>query len=122
MKTKRFKIILIFILSINSAFSVTVYAGDDIELAGDILQFILPVTAGSMALYKGDKDGVIQFSKSLLTTLGATYALKYTIDILGPVNPFIKAGYRYKEAYGVDGDNETLLKYKGAFLEIGAKF
>jgi outer membrane protein len=49
-------------------------------------------------------------------------ALKYTIDILGPVNPFIKAGYRYKEVYGVDGDNETLLKYKGAFLEIGAKF
>ena len=49
-------------------------------------------------------------------------AIKYTIDILGPVNPFIKAGYRYKEAYGVDGDNETLLKYKGAFLEIGAEF
>jgi len=49
-------------------------------------------------------------------------ALKYTIDIPGPVNPFIKAGYRYKEVYVVDGDNETLLKYKGAFLEIGAKF
>jgi len=49
-------------------------------------------------------------------------AVKYTIDIPGPVNPFIKAGYRYKEAYGVDGDNETLLKYKGAFIEIGAKF
>jgi outer membrane protein len=49
-------------------------------------------------------------------------AIKYTIDILGPVNPFIKAGYRYKEAYGVDGDNETKLQYKGAFLEIGAKF
>jgi outer membrane protein len=49
-------------------------------------------------------------------------ALKYTIDILGPVNPFIKVGYRYKEAFGVDGDNETKLKYTGAFLEIGAKF
>ncbi|WP_456480737.1 TIGR04219 family outer membrane beta-barrel protein [Nautilia sp.] len=49
-------------------------------------------------------------------------AVKYTIDIPGPVNPFIKAGYRYKEAYGVDGNNETLLKYKGAFIEIGAKF
>ncbi|ACM93648.1 hypothetical protein NAMH_0141 [Nautilia profundicola AmH] len=49
-------------------------------------------------------------------------AVKYTIDVPGPVNPFIKLGYRYKEAYGVDGDNETLLKYKGAFLEIGAKF
>jgi outer membrane protein len=51
-----------------------------------------------------------------------SFALKYTIDILGPINPFIKVGYRYKEAYGVDGDNETLLKYKGVFAEIGAKF
>jgi outer membrane protein len=49
-------------------------------------------------------------------------AIKYTIDILGPVNPFVKVGYRYKEAYGVDGDNETKLQYKGAFLEVGAKF
>ncbi|AZV45845.1 hypothetical protein C3L23_00705 [Nautilia sp. PV-1] len=49
-------------------------------------------------------------------------AVKYTFDAPGPVNPFVKIGYRYKEAYGVDGDNETLLKYKGAFLEIGAKF
>ena len=49
-------------------------------------------------------------------------AIKYTIDIPGPINPFIKVGYRYKEAYGVDGDNTTKLKYKGAFAEIGAKF
>ena len=49
-------------------------------------------------------------------------ALKYTFDIVGPVNPFVKLGYRYKEAYGVDGDNETKLQYKGAFLEVGAKF
>ncbi len=49
-------------------------------------------------------------------------ALKYTIDIPGPINPFIKFGYRYKEVYGVDGDNITKLKYKGYFAEIGAKF
>ena len=49
-------------------------------------------------------------------------ALKYTIDIPGPINPFVKLGYKYKEAYGVDGDDETKLQYKGAFLEIGAKF
>ena len=49
-------------------------------------------------------------------------ALKYTIDIFGPVNPFIKVGYRYKEAYGVDGSDETKLQYKGAFAEIGARF
>jgi len=49
-------------------------------------------------------------------------ALKYTLDIFGPVNPFIKVGYKYKEAYGVDGDDETKLQYKGVFAEIGAKF
>ena len=49
-------------------------------------------------------------------------AVKYTIDILGPINPFIKAGYRYKDVYGKDGDDETKLQYKGAFLEVGAKF
>ncbi len=49
-------------------------------------------------------------------------AVKYTIDVPGPVNPFIKVGYRYKEAYGVSGDNTTKLQYKGAFAEIGAKF
>ena len=49
-------------------------------------------------------------------------AIKYTIDILGPVNPFIKVGYRYKDVYGVDGNNETKLQYKGAFAEVGARF
>ena len=48
--------------------------------------------------------------------------IKYTIDIPGPVNPEIKAGYRYKEAYGVDGDNETKLEYKGFYLELDASF
>ena len=49
-------------------------------------------------------------------------ALKYTIDIPAPINPFIKVGYRYKDVYGVDGDTTTKLKYKGVFAEIGAKF
>ena len=48
--------------------------------------------------------------------------LKYTIDILGPVNPFLKIGYRYKEVFAKDKDDEMLLKYNGTFLEIGAKF
>ena len=49
-------------------------------------------------------------------------AVKYTFDIVGPVNPFVKVGYRYKEAYGVDGDNETEIKYEGAYAEVGARF
>ena len=51
-----------------------------------------------------------------------TGAIKYTIDVPGPVNPFIKVGYRYKEVYGESDGTSTLLKYKGAFLELGAKF
>jgi outer membrane protein len=49
-------------------------------------------------------------------------AVKYTIDVPGPVNGFVKAGYRYKEAYGVDGDNETKLQYRGPFMEAGVRF
>ena len=49
-------------------------------------------------------------------------AVKYTLNISGPIDPFIKVGYRYKEAYGVDGDNITKIEYKGAFAEIGVEF
>ena len=48
--------------------------------------------------------------------------IKYTINIPGPINPSIKLGYRYKEAYGVDGNNETKLRYKGFYLTISASF
>ena len=49
-------------------------------------------------------------------------SLKYTIDILGPINPFLKIGYKTKEVYSKDEGNEISLKYEGMFLEIGAKF
>lgn len=45
--------------------------------------------------------------------------IKYKFD---KIPLFLKMGYRYKEAYGVDGDNKTKLQYKGYFAEIGAKF
>lgn len=46
-------------------------------------------------------------------------AVKYKFD---KIPMFLKAGYRYKEAYGVDGANTTKLRYKGIFAEIGAEF
>ncbi|QCT93692.1 TIGR04219 family outer membrane beta-barrel protein [Caminibacter mediatlanticus TB-2] len=49
-------------------------------------------------------------------------ALKYTIDIPGPINPFIKVGYKYKELFYKDGTDETKLSFKGAFAELGVKF
>ncbi|GAX88318.1 conserved hypothetical protein [Lebetimonas natsushimae] len=45
--------------------------------------------------------------------------IKYKFD---KIPLFLKTGYRYKEVYGVDGDNKTKLKYKGFFAEIGAEF
>ncbi len=37
-----------------------------------------------MTLYKNDREGSIQFAKSFATTLGVTYALKYTINAERP--------------------------------------
>lgn len=82
-RTKQVEILFLTLIA-NFVFSTPVYARDDIELAGDIIQIILPVTAGGMALYKDDQKGAIQFSKAFLTTLGATYALKYSINAERP--------------------------------------
>jgi outer membrane protein len=49
-------------------------------------------------------------------------AIKYSKKF-GIIEPFVKAGYKYKETYYNDeNDNTTKLVYKGLFLEIGAKF
>ncbi|WP_456488856.1 TIGR04219 family outer membrane beta-barrel protein [Caminibacter pacificus] len=49
--------------------------------------------------------------------------IKYSINLKNIIEPFVKIGYKYKEAYYKDSnDNTTKLSYKGAFLEIGAKF
>jgi outer membrane protein len=77
----------------------------------------------SMQFFGFSAIGDIKFA-----SLGDNYhheymgAVKYTIDIIGPVNPYIKLGYKLKEAYGKDGKNETKIDYRGLFLEAGAKF
>lgn len=48
--------------------------------------------------------------------------LRYTLDLTGPINPFIEGGYKVKDIQGKDGDDLTKLKYKGAFAEIGFNF
>jgi membrane-associated phospholipid phosphatase len=60
--------------------AVSAYAADGFEQAGTVMQILIPAAAGGMALYKKDEEGLVQFSKSFLTTLGATYALKYSIN------------------------------------------
>src|SRR5882672_3667828 len=60
--------------------SVGAGAGDRIELAGDVLQYLLPATAAGLTLGHKDGEGALQFGESAALTLGVTYGLKYSID------------------------------------------
>jgi len=55
-------------------------AGDAIQSAGDILQFVLPATAAGLTIGYRDWTGTLQFGESAGLTLGTTYALKYAVD------------------------------------------
>jgi membrane-associated phospholipid phosphatase len=61
-----------------------VLAGDEIRTAGDVLQFVLPATAGALTLGHKDGPGAVQLGESLGVTLGVTYALKYSLDTTRP--------------------------------------
>ena len=82
--TKSTGILIILALFVNFVFSIPVKANDDIELAGDIIRIILPLTAVGMTFYYDDHEGLVQYTKSFLATVGTTYALKYSISTEGP--------------------------------------
>jgi membrane-associated phospholipid phosphatase len=63
---------------------VAAQAGGDIATAGDILQFVLPATAGGLTLGYRDWQGTWQLGESAGVTLGATYALKYSVNETRP--------------------------------------
>jgi membrane-associated phospholipid phosphatase len=54
-------------------------AGNGIETAGDILQFVLPATAAGLTFGYRDWTGSLQFGESAGVTLGVTYGLKYAV-------------------------------------------
>jgi membrane-associated phospholipid phosphatase len=60
--------------------SVGARAGDSIAEAGDVLQFVLPVTAAGLTLSYWDGNGALEFGESAALTLGVTYGLKYTVN------------------------------------------
>ena len=59
---------------------VSTRAGDRIELAGDIVQYLLPATAAGLTLGYKDGQGTLQLGESTALALGVTYGLKYSID------------------------------------------
>ena len=59
---------------------VSIRAGDRIELAGDIVQYLLPATAAGLTLGYRDGEGTLQLGESAALALGVTYGLKYSIN------------------------------------------
>ena len=57
---------------------------DQIEKAGDIMQWGIPVTAGVISLWHGDIEGLFQLGEGALYTAAATHALKFAINAERP--------------------------------------
>lgn len=72
------------VLCAVAAATCPVWAKDNVERAGDILQVVVPAMAYGMTFYKGDDEGRTQFYKSFATTVGTTHLLKNTIDAKRP--------------------------------------
>lgn len=66
------------------AASLDARAGDKIQMAGNIVQLVLPATAGGLTLGYQDYQGSLQFGESAGLTLGVTYGLKYTVNETRP--------------------------------------
>lgn len=75
-----FRIIFSFVTLLFSANCQPLFATDRLQILGDILQVVLPVSAFALTLKHHDTEGTRQFGESFGTTLGVTYALKYGIN------------------------------------------
>lgn len=59
-------------------------ASSGVEAAGDLLLFVLPVTAVWLTVYYKDGKGALQLGESAALTAGVTYGLKYAVDETRP--------------------------------------
>src|SRR5439155_22672430 len=73
------------LLGLNSG--VSIRASDRIELAGDVVQYLLPATAAGLTLGYKDGECALQLVESSALTLGVTYSLKYSIYETRPKAP-----------------------------------
>lgn len=72
--------ILFFALCTCLLIAAPVHAEDSIELAGDVLQFVLPAAAYGMTFGFQDPEGRIQYTKSLALSTAVTWGLKLSVD------------------------------------------
>ena len=69
-----------YLLLITLLFTSTYAQKSNTEFIGDIFLVALPISAYGTTLYLDDTEGQIQFYKSFGTTVGLTYALKFSVD------------------------------------------
>jgi membrane-associated phospholipid phosphatase len=69
-----------FVFAVILTMPTQARASDAVELAGDVLQFVLPATAAGLTLGHKDGTGALQLGGSTALAVGATYGLKYAID------------------------------------------
>jgi membrane-associated phospholipid phosphatase len=105
-----YSLLLCFILKFN------IFSLDYFEAFGDIGQYAIPLTALGISLINKDFNGSAKLCIAYLTTIGLTYALKYSINKTRPddglhsfpsghtSSSFCGAsflGIRYGPAYGI---------------------
>lgn len=61
-----------------------VVAKSDLQRFGDYAQFGVPLTAGLIALAKGDTEGLVQLGEGAVYNAAATHALKFAFDAERP--------------------------------------
>jgi len=80
MLTCRYFIFLIVCLLIAIQVEAVDKTDQHIERTGDVLLVAIPLAGYAMTYGFDDEKGRIQFYKSFITTIGTTYALKFSID------------------------------------------
>src|SRR5207249_1159665 len=78
------KLIWSFDISMPNSTDIKEVQVDAISSAGDVLQLVLPATAGGLTLGLRDWQGTLQLAESSALTLGVTYGLKYSVHETRP--------------------------------------
>ncbi len=75
-----------FLLSLFLLLAIPCFARtkSDFEVAGDITQILLPISAATYSLCLKDYEGIKQFSYAFSSSLATTYALKYSVNRTRP--------------------------------------
>ncbi|WP_157266772.1 phosphatase PAP2 family protein [Azohydromonas aeria] len=71
------------VLALCAATSSSCWA-DGHERAGTVLSWAMPAGVAGYELYRGEREGALQFGKAFVVTLGATEVLKRTTNVERP--------------------------------------